>query len=272
MRHAAQVGAPRVAGNGACRDNSGVLDDEEALAGNVTSGVVRIGDTVRRPVGPWTEAVDTLLRHLYDVGFTGAPRPLGRDEQGRQVLEFVPGELGDEAGTYPLAELADIGRLLRDLHEAVADFVPPASAVWNRVIPPDAEELICHNDAAPWNLVRSARGWVLIDWDAAGPGSRLWDLAYSAQSMAGLSTARTPDVAAVRLRAFADGYGLDPALRPALAAMLGPRARAMYDLLAAGAREQRQPWARIWVENGTYWRETADYLDAHRDLWTARLS
>lgn len=51
---------------------------EQPLTGNVTRGLVRVGDTVRRPAGPWTDAVDALLRHLHDVGFPGAPRPLGR--------------------------------------------------------------------------------------------------------------------------------------------------------------------------------------------------
>lgn len=161
-------------------------DGEEPLTGNVTSGVVRVGDTVRRPAGPWADAVDVVLGHLHEVGFTGAPRPLGRDEQGRQVLEYVPGELGDPSGTYSLAELTSIGQLLADLHAALAGFVPPAGAVWNCAIPPDREELVCHNDVAPWNLVRSSRGWVLIDWDNTAPGSRLWDVAYAAQAMAGL--------------------------------------------------------------------------------------
>ncbi|NJC72087.1 phosphotransferase [Planosporangium thailandense] len=244
---------------------------EQPLPGNATAGVVRVGDTVRRPVGPWTDTVDALLAHLWTVGFSGAPRPLGRDDQGRQVLEYVPGEIGPEAGTYPTAQLRQIGGLLADLHRAVAGFVPPASAVWNVVIAPDAEEIICHNDAAPWNLVDSPRGWVLIDWDAAGPGSRLWELAYSAQSVAGLRPDRAPRESAVRLRAFVDGYGLDGAARPALAAMLGRRAAAMYDFLRASSRQRRQPWARIWTEDGAYWRATAAYLDAHVDLWTSAL-
>ncbi|MGC9665286.1 phosphotransferase enzyme family protein [Planosporangium sp. 12N6] len=246
-------------------------DDGQPLVGNVTSGVVRIGDTVRRPAGPWTDTVDALLEHLHAVGFTAAPRPLGRDARGRQVLEYVPGQVGEESGTYPVAELRSIGRMLADLHRAVAGFVPPTPAVWNRVIPPDREELVCHNDVAPWNLVRSDRGWVLIDWDAAGPGSRLWDLAYAAQSMAGLRPDRPPREAAVRLRAFVDGYGLDEASRPALATMLGRRARAMYDLLRDAAEQHRQPWARIFTEDGPYWLATAGYLDAHMDLWTAAL-
>ena len=244
---------------------------EEPLVGNVTPGVVRVGDTVRRPPGPWTDTVDALLRYLHETGFTGAPRLLGRDDQGRQVLEYVHGEIGDPSGTYSLAELGAIGRLIRDYHDAVVGFVPPVSAVWNSVIPADTEQIICHHDAAPWNLVRSARGWVLIDWDAAAPGSRLWELAYSAQTMAGLNATRAPRDAASRLCAFVDGYRLAGESRLALAMMLGRRARAMYDMLRTAAREHRQPWARIWIEDGPYWHATADYLDAHVDLWTACL-
>lgn len=45
--------------------------------GNVSSGVVRVVDTVRRPVGPWTPAVHALLTRLRDAGFRGAPRVSG---------------------------------------------------------------------------------------------------------------------------------------------------------------------------------------------------
>jgi hypothetical protein len=124
---------------------------------------------------------------------------------------------------------------------------------------------------APWNLVRSVRGWVLIDWDAAGPASRLWDLAYAAQSMAGLAAGRPVAESAERLRAFVDGYGLDRAGRTGLPGLLGRRARAMYDLLRDGAERGEQPWARIWTEDGPYWLATADYLDAARETWRTAL-
>jgi Ser/Thr protein kinase RdoA (MazF antagonist) len=251
--------------------NLEVSSGEEVLKGNVTTEVVRVGDTVRRPVGPWTDTVDLLLEHLHTVGLMACPRPLGRDDQGRQVLEYVPGEIGAESGTYSTTELYSIGRMLAQLHEALASFVPPGRAVWNQAIPPDREEMICHNDVAPWNLVRSDRGWVLIDWDAAAPGSRLWDLAYAAQTMAGLRADRPVPESAARLRAFVDGYGLDDAARRALAVMLGRRARAMYDLLDERARQHRQPWARIWTEDGPYWLATADYLDTHTEAWRVGL-
>jgi Ser/Thr protein kinase RdoA (MazF antagonist) len=222
---------------------------------------VRVGGTVRRPAGPWTESVDALLEHLHAAGFTGCPRPLGRDSQGRQVLEYVEGEIGDATGVYPEAELRSIGAMLADLHAALAEFTPPPGAVWNSVIPPDREELVCHNDVAPWNLVAAPRGWVLIDWDAAAPGSCLWDLAYAAQAMAGLRADRPIAQSQARLTAFLDGYGLDPASRPRLVKLLGPRARAMHDLLRDGHERGIEPWARIWTEDGPYWLATAEYLD-----------
>jgi Ser/Thr protein kinase RdoA (MazF antagonist) len=236
--------------------------------------VVRVGDTVRRPIGPWTDTVDALLVHLERVGFPGAPRALGRDAQGRQVLEYVGGSVGPPDGTYLLAELRSLGRMLADLHRAVASFAPPPSAVWNVAIPapPGAPELICHNDAAPWNLVSARRGFVLIDWDGAGPATPLWELAYTAQSAAGVHPGRSIEGSAVRLRAFVDGYGLDDAGRAALPPLLGRRARAMYALLEAGAQEGRQPWARIFGEDGPYWLASANHLDAHLPVWAMALA
>jgi hypothetical protein len=54
--------------------------------GNMSSGVVRVGDTVRRPAGPWTPSVHALLTHLHDAGFDGAPRPhgIGRSSADRK--------------------------------------------------------------------------------------------------------------------------------------------------------------------------------------------
>lgn len=72
------------------------------VSGGNTTAVVRIGDTVRRPVGPWTPAVHDLLNHLAAVGFPGSPRVLGIDDADREILEFVPGEAGCLSAANPL--------------------------------------------------------------------------------------------------------------------------------------------------------------------------
>ncbi|HZL01594.1 MAG TPA: phosphotransferase [Cellulomonas sp.] len=245
--------------------------EEPLLGGNVTAGLVRVGDTVRRPAGPWTPAVHAVLRRLEDVGFRHAPRSFGLDEQGRHVLEHVPGPMAHpDAAALGLHRPAptDIGRLARDLHDALDGWAPPADAVWHIAIEPDVEDLVVHHDLAPWNLVLAEDRLVLIDWYGCGPGSRLWDLAYAAHGFVPLAPpdAGGPgtDAAASALRELADGYGLDDDGRVRLAGLLARRTWSMYDLLDRGHRTGTQPWARLWDEgHGTSWRNDAEWIEAH---------
>lgn len=243
---------------------------ERILAGgNVAGIVVRVGDTVRKPAGPWTDAVHALLVHLHDVGFTGAPRSFGRDEQGRHVLEYVPGELADTRPAMSPAELARVGGLIRELHDATADFRPPDAAHWQVVIPPDREDLVCHHDLAPWNLVVRGDRWVFIDWDAAGPGSRLWDLGYAAHGFVPLHAGGDPTVDGPRLRALADGYGLADEQRQAFPALIAAHTRGMFDLLRTSTE---LPWTRLYAEgHADHWGPAADYIERHGPVWTEAL-
>ncbi len=163
------------------------MSEGEPLTGDgVTQGIVRIGDTVRRPLRPFSLTVQAYLAHLRDAGFTGAPLPLGVDEQGREVLSFVPGDVPrnplppETAGDDVLAALA---RLIRALHEASAGWVPPPGAVWGgtpaTAIRGRADyELVSHCDYYPGNVVfRGGRPVALIDFDLAHPTTRLYDLA-----------------------------------------------------------------------------------------------
>ncbi|MDL4818410.1 phosphotransferase enzyme family protein [Actinomadura opuntiae] len=256
-----------------------MIEDEQPLTGgNVSAGVVRIGDTVRRPAGPWTPAVHALLSHLHDAGFRAAPRPLGIDEQGREVLTYVPGTTvwpDHFALMDGLDSVERVARLVRDFHDAVQGFTPPPDARWQVLIPPDACEIIAHHDLAPWNLVAGDDGaWAFIDWDTAAPGSRLWDLAYACQSFIPLSADpawRRAD-AAVRLGVFADAYGLDERQRRELVPLLGRRARAMHDFLRAQAAAGRQPWVTLWGQgHGDTWRGNAEYIEDRQELWARAL-
>src|SRR6476620_8206341 len=109
---------------------------DEVLDGGNSNTVVRVGTTVRRPTGPWTPAVHVLLRTLRAAGVHEVPEPLGMDEHGREVLSFLPGDVGN----YPLPAwlwaptiLDDAGALLRRVHDASVTVVG-RELVWN--LPP----------------------------------------------------------------------------------------------------------------------------------------
>ncbi|MFJ7335880.1 phosphotransferase enzyme family protein [Streptomyces sp. NPDC101116] len=254
-------------------------DAEEPLSGgNASEGVVRVGDTVRRPAGPWTPAVHALLAHLHEVGFDAAPRPLGMDDQGREVLTHMPGDVvwPDRFSLMePARQLARVARLIRDLHDAVQDFTPPSDAQWQTLIPAEGSDIIAHNDLAPWNLVVADEArWAFIDWDTAGPSSRLWDVAYAVHGFIPLSAHpdwQSPD-AADRLRVFADAYGLAESERRGLVPVLGRRTRSMHDFLRDEAARGAQPWARLWAEgHGDAWRNDAEHIEQREDQWMQAL-
>jgi hypothetical protein len=117
--------------------------EEISLAGGrTTSGVVRVGDTVRRPLTSNSLFVHQLLTHLESKGFANAPRFLGIDSANREIL-FVPGNLGELSG----AQILSAARLLRVLHEATTDCELKGSC-----------EVVCHGDASPCNCVFVVRG------------------------------------------------------------------------------------------------------------------
>jgi hypothetical protein len=69
--------------------------DATPLAGGERTIVSRVGGVVVRETGPWGRSVHALLRHLHDGGFAGAPCVVGDgfDQQGREVLTYVEGEV-----------------------------------------------------------------------------------------------------------------------------------------------------------------------------------
>jgi Phosphotransferase enzyme family len=245
------------------------MQEEPLAGGNVSTGVVRVGGTVRRPAGPWTPAVQALLAHLHQVGFAGAPRPLGLDEQGREVLEFLPGDMASGEQLDTDQGLVAVARLIHDFHDAVAGFQAPPDARWRSLWPEHGDEIIAHHDLAPWNLVLGSP-WAFIDWDGAGPGTRLWDLAYALHAFVPLSA--HPHWSTVhfghRLRVFADAYGLAETERRELVEMLPVPVRAMYDLLADGCARSVEPWARLWREgHGDVWLADTGFIESRRAQW-----
>lgn len=183
----------------------------ERLAGGFVSTVIRVGDTVRRPPAP--PYVGELLRHLEREGWPGAPRWLGIDDQGREILSFLPGHVAWEAeqpAEVGSAEsLVAVARLVRQFHDLTAGTDLAGDA-----------EVACHNDLSPRNTVYRDLGGGLrptafIDWDIAAPGARIHDLAHVCWQYAGLGPGADPARAGRLVRGIADAYG-PVAARPAL--------------------------------------------------------
>ena len=232
-------------------------DGEVVLEGGLSNHgrVVRIGDTVRRPQRPASRATHALLRHLADVGFTGAPRFLGIDERDREILSYVPGTA--VTPPYPSWALTDealisVAELLRDYHRAVSSFDPSAYE-WPQSPPARfAGELVSHNDLNLDNVVfRDGRAVALIDFDLASVGSRVWDVACAARLWAPLRPDRYIGDARrgrmiARLRLLVDRYGLTDEDRARLVPAILENHEWSYDIVGVAA-------ARGHVALSDYW-------------------
>jgi len=183
-----------------------LLDGEPLPGGNV-GGAVRIGDSVRRPTGFWTPAVHAVLAHLAESGVPAVPRVRGVDRRGREVLDYLPGEVIDvDHEQLSEARLASLGRWLARLHAAVAGFSHAGPWRFFAVAEPT---LISHNDVAPYNIAFAGDEVSgVFDWDFAGPTTAEHDLGHTAWSAIPLFRPIPAEEAARRLKLFADSYGI----------------------------------------------------------------
>lgn len=208
--------------------------EEEKLSGGNLSVVTRIGNTVRREANPWTPRIHKLLAHLRTKDITEVPTPLGFDEQGREILTFIPGEVGH--GPLPIHLRSDellvaAARLLRRIHEATEDVTQTWHSGW-QVAAQEPIEVICHGDFAPYNCVYNVGKLIgVIDFDHAHPAPRSWDIAYAIYRFAPLTDPTNPETygslaeQARRARLFCDAYrlsnraGIMPAIKARVAGM-----------------------------------------------------
>lgn len=169
--------------------------------------MTRVGDTVRRTPGPNAAYVHRLLAHLAAAGWDGAPRFHRLTDDGAEILDFVPGQSGVEPAVRARvgedSTLVALTLLVRRLHDLTAG-TPLAGG----------QEVVCHHDLDPRNTVYRDQGGrltpvALIDWDLAGPGRRVQDVARVAWQYLplGAEVTNLADTAR-RLRLVVDSYGL----------------------------------------------------------------
>ncbi|WP_433283046.1 phosphotransferase [Micromonospora sp. CA-244673] len=238
---------------------------ERPLAGGrLTAGVVRVGDTVRRPASPASRFVARLLVHLAKTGFDGCPQHLGWDQHGRDILSFVPGHVPPRWRHFTDDQVGQAATLLRRLHEGTREL---ASGLGG--------EVVCHHDPGPNNTVfRDGRPVAFIDFDFAAPGLPLEDVGYMAWAWCISSRPdRGPATEQARqVRILADAYGLSPADRGRLPAAIRERLRRneafwrdILDDQAASVPRARSAEVLAWTR-----RELA-YLEVSQETFVAAL-
>lgn len=216
---------------------------EVTLKGGVsTPGVVRVGDTVRRPTKETSAFAHDVLRHLERRGFDGAPRFLGIDEKGRATLTYIAGTVRQQVGGLQKDQWLAAARLLRLFHDATVDCELRGEC-----------DVICHGDPGPGNYVfRDGMPFALIDFDGAHPGKREEDVGYAAWMWLHIGDHTVaPEVQGSQLVDFVAAY--DPA--------------ATWSPLTAVLQAQKDTVARI--PNGMKWAVIRAWAQACM-AWTWR--
>ncbi len=222
--------------------------EEKLTGGLVTRGIVRIGNTVRRPKPSNLALQAALLKHLEEKGISAAPRVLGIDEKGRFTLEYLEGDSPDDLGHFTDEACTAAARIIRILHDALWDLpgIPKGSTV-------------CHGDLSPCNFIfRDGSPYAVIDWDAAHAGDPLTDLAYAIWLWldAGNPEVSPPDFRRREI-AMLDAYGFDASACPLIKEKMIAEALRVSKSIFPSPEQTRATgkWARScadWIRKNAY--------------------
>ncbi|UYY80073.1 aminoglycoside phosphotransferase family protein [Arthrobacter sp. YA7-1] len=236
------------------------------LGGDVTEGLVRVGDTVRRPASDASPRVRRVLDFLQSAGFQGAPRFLGIDEDGRDTLSFVPGEAAGRPWPRRVADESSaisVARLVRAYDDAVQPLGVPDWAYAHDGADPlgcpgsiaGPATFLAHMDITPENVVfRDGTAVALIDFDLLRPATRAEEVANLLLWWGAWMpvTDRDPVMrgvdAASRAAVLVDAYGLGPADRAKVVHVARNAADRSWHLMRHRALTKGGGWKRMWDE------------------------
>jgi aminoglycoside phosphotransferase (APT) family kinase protein len=230
-----------------------MIGTEIALKGGFhTVGVVRVGDTVRRPMTEKSAFVRDVLRHLELREFDRVPRFLGIDERGREVLTYIDGTVPHTLGEFRKEQWAAGARLLRLLHDATVDCELKGEC-----------EVICHGDPSPTNYVfRDGMPFGLIDFESAHPGKREEDVGYAAWRWLYIGNEKlAPEHQGSKLADFVSAYDAAATWNP-----LEMVLQAQYELVA------RLPKGAKWTVIKTWAQRCMDWTERNRDSIAAGIA
>ncbi|MFD6443991.1 aminoglycoside phosphotransferase family protein [Promicromonospora sp. NPDC060204] len=182
--------------------------DGSLTGGRRSPSIERRSGEVLRARGAGAGDVARTLTALERLGYPYAPTPLrpyaprylGRASDGRDCLSYIEGVTTTHPSERAETSYARGGAMLRRLHEVTHGTALAGDG-----------ECLTHRDPGPFNTVfRDGEPVAFIDWDTAGPGEALSDLAYLAWTwrIQAIGNVPVPDQAR-RLRQVRDGYGLE---------------------------------------------------------------
>lgn len=233
------------------------MAEDRLAGGNNSREVVRVGDTVRRARDSGSAFAAQVLSYLEFAGYPYAPRFLGVDDQGRDILTYISGCTTDHPSQRDEGAYARGGMMLRLLHEATADHSLAAG-----------RECVLHGDPGPFNAIfQDGMPVAFIDWASSRPGARLEDLGYMAWTWCIQSHGHVPIADQARhLRELSDGYG-GTSPRTLIEAMTASQVRIM-DLETINAGRADLPAVRRQHARAAAAWATADHehLHSHKAL------
>lgn len=210
--------------------------------GRITAGVVRVGNTVRRPTKRNSEYIHKVLNFLDLMQFNYSQRYLGKDDMNRDIFAFVEGFVPPDLGDTTDRQLYSFMKIVREFHDISLDFVNSDRLV------------LCHDDLSPCNVVfRDNHPILVIDWDSVHPDERWQDLTYILWLWINIGDHRRKMNIVSQMSSALKAYGADETTKQDFADKLIQRMNRVLE----ETDETRTDYDRVkeWVQDSIRWVE-----------------
>lgn len=160
------------------------MNNKDELLGGRVGKIYKVENTVIRPSNKWTKDIHAFLQLLNKEGADFVPIPYGINQNGEEILSYVPGDVYN----YPLPEkfssdamIISAAKLLYNFHSYSRKYILRLTNNEHWMLPSlSPNEVMCHGDFAPYNVtIVNNLAYGIIDFDTLHPGPKMWDISYA---------------------------------------------------------------------------------------------